>query len=101
MWLSNLLDLIPMDFSIWSILEEKMPSRCNPIDVLKRALIQAWDEITVEQVAGIVDTFLKCLKTCKQAPVYYEGYTRHKPDADETRAFSASWLLEAVARHSH
>jgi hypothetical protein len=34
---------------------------------LKRALIKAWDEITVEMLEKIVDNFLKRLKACIEA----------------------------------
>ncbi|KAL6743349.1 hypothetical protein Aduo_016395 [Ancylostoma duodenale] len=65
---SNSSDLNPMDFSMWSILEAKLSSsRSDSAGGLKRALKQAWDEITEQQVAGIVDNFLKRLKECEEA----------------------------------
>ncbi|KAL6724287.1 hypothetical protein Aduo_019187 [Ancylostoma duodenale] len=57
-----------MHFSIWSILEVKLScSRCDYAGPLKRALKQVWDEITEEQVASIVNNFLKRLKACEEA----------------------------------
>ncbi|RCN42122.1 hypothetical protein ANCCAN_11915 [Ancylostoma caninum] len=67
-WPSNSPGLNPVDFSVWSILEAKLSSsRCDTIGGLKRALKQAWDEITEEQVAGIVNNFLKRWKACGEA----------------------------------
>uniref|UniRef100_A0A914E7T9 Transposase n=1 Tax=Acrobeloides nanus TaxID=290746 RepID=A0A914E7T9_9BILA len=37
------------------------------IESLKRALIKAWNEITLEQLASIIDNFLKRLKACVEA----------------------------------
>ena len=37
------------------------------VESLKRALVKAWDEITVETLAKIVDNFPKRLKACIEA----------------------------------
>ncbi|KAL6727803.1 hypothetical protein Aduo_009647 [Ancylostoma duodenale] len=67
-WPSNSPDLNSMDFYIWSILKAKLScSRSDSAGGLKRALKQAWDEITEEQVAIIVNNFLKRLKACEEA----------------------------------
>ena len=67
-WPSSSPDLNPMDFSVWSILESKAcATRHTSIESLKRALQEAWAEITVEEVAAIVDHFPKRLKACISA----------------------------------
>ena len=67
-WPSSSPDLNPMDFSVWSILESKAcATRHTTVESLKRTLQEAWDEITVEQVAAIVDHFPKRLKACISA----------------------------------
>ena len=67
-WPSNSPDLNPMDYSIWSILEKKACStRHNTVDSLKRALKKAWTEITIEQLASIIDNFPKRLRACISA----------------------------------
>ncbi|CAK9821600.1 Transposable element Tc3 transposase [Anthophora retusa] len=67
-WPPNSPDLNPMDYSVWSILEQKISGkRYNTVDTLKRALERSWDEITVEQCASIVGNFPKRLKKCIEA----------------------------------
>uniref|UniRef100_A0A914E5B1 Transposase n=1 Tax=Acrobeloides nanus TaxID=290746 RepID=A0A914E5B1_9BILA len=67
-WPPNSLDLNPLDYSIWSILEAKACAKPHKtIESLKRALIKAWNEITLEQLASIIDNFPKRLKACVEA----------------------------------
>ena len=67
-WPPNSPDLNPLDYAIWSILEEKACSKPHPtVESLKRALIKAWDEITIEMLENIVDNFPKRLKACVEA----------------------------------
>lgn len=67
-WPPNSPDLNPMDYSVWSLLEQKVSGKqyCN-VDALKRALIRAWDEISVEQLATIVQNFPKRVRACMKA----------------------------------
>jgi hypothetical protein len=61
-------DLNPLDYSVWSILEEKACPKSHPnVESLKRALLKAWDEIDVETLAKIVDNFPKRLEKCVAA----------------------------------
>ena len=61
-------DLNPLDYSVWSILEAKACAKPHKdIESLKRALVQAWDEITIEILAKIVDNFSKRLEKCIKA----------------------------------
>ena len=67
-WPPNSPDLNPLDYSIWSILEAKACAKPHKtIESLKRALIKAWNEITLEQLASIIDNFPKRLKACVEA----------------------------------
>uniref|UniRef100_A0A914D9D3 DDE-1 domain-containing protein n=1 Tax=Acrobeloides nanus TaxID=290746 RepID=A0A914D9D3_9BILA len=56
-------DLNPLDYSMWSILEEKAYAKPHPnVKSLKRAFKKAWNEITLETLIKIVDNFSKRLK---------------------------------------
>ena len=67
-WPANLSDLNPLDYSVWSILEAKACAKPHrDIESLKRALIQAWDEITPEILAKIINNFPKRLEQCIKA----------------------------------
>ena len=67
-WPPNSPDLNPLDYSIWSILEQKACAKPHKtVESLKRALIKAWDEIPVETLAKTVDNFPKRLKACVEA----------------------------------
>uniref|UniRef100_A0A914DZ28 DDE-1 domain-containing protein n=1 Tax=Acrobeloides nanus TaxID=290746 RepID=A0A914DZ28_9BILA len=67
-WPPNSLDLNPLDYSVWSILEEKACVKPHPnVESLKRALKKAWNEITLETLIKIVDNFPKRLKACMDA----------------------------------
>jgi hypothetical protein len=67
-WPPTFPDLNPLDYSIWSILEQKACAKPHKtVESLKRALTKVWDEITVETLAKIVDNFPKRLKACVEA----------------------------------
>ena len=62
-WPPNSPDANPLDYSVWSILQNKAcATRHTSEDALKRALQKAWDEIPVEQLASIVENFPKRLR---------------------------------------
>lgn len=64
-WPPNLPDLTPMDFSVWSILEQKACAKPHKdLDSLKRALKKAWDEIPAEQLVRIVQSVPTRLRKC-------------------------------------
>uniref|UniRef100_A0A914DP55 Transposase n=1 Tax=Acrobeloides nanus TaxID=290746 RepID=A0A914DP55_9BILA len=67
-WPPNSPDLNPLDYAIWSILEEKACAKPHPnVESLKRALKKAWNEITLDTLIKIVDNFPKRLKACIDA----------------------------------
>lgn len=67
-WPPNSPDLNPLDYSVWSILEEKACAKPHSnVESLKRALKKAWKEITLETLEKIVDNFPKRLKACVDA----------------------------------
>uniref|UniRef100_A0A1I7WYV7 DDE_3 domain-containing protein n=1 Tax=Heterorhabditis bacteriophora TaxID=37862 RepID=A0A1I7WYV7_HETBA len=58
-WPSNSPDLNPMDFAIWSILENKLSrTSYNNLDSHKVPLVKSWDEISQEELRPVVDTAL-------------------------------------------
>jgi hypothetical protein len=60
--------LDPLDYAVWSILEEKACAKLHKdVESLKRALIKAWDEITEGMLEKIVDNFPKRLKACVES----------------------------------
>ena len=64
-WPPNSPDLSPLDYSIWSILEEKACSKPHPnLESLKKALKKAWKEINLETLIKTVDDFPKRLEAC-------------------------------------
>jgi len=68
LWPSNSPDLNPMDFAIWSILEQKACATShNSVESLKCALQKAWNEISAKTLATIVKNFHKRLQACVSA----------------------------------
>lgn len=64
-WPSNSPDLNPLDYAVWSILEQRVCTKAyKSPDSLKRALIKAWDEISVDELTAIIDNFPKRLNAC-------------------------------------
>uniref|UniRef100_A0A914DH47 Tc1-like transposase DDE domain-containing protein n=1 Tax=Acrobeloides nanus TaxID=290746 RepID=A0A914DH47_9BILA len=64
-WPPNSPDLNPLDYVVWSILEAKACAKPHKsVESLKRALIKAWDKISMDTLAKIVDNFPKRLKAC-------------------------------------
>uniref|UniRef100_A0A7I5E9K0 DDE_3 domain-containing protein n=1 Tax=Haemonchus contortus TaxID=6289 RepID=A0A7I5E9K0_HAECO len=67
-WPSNSPDLNPMDFAVWSILEQKACTiKHRSLESLKKALLEAWDEISPEMIARILRNFRKRLDACIKA----------------------------------
>uniref|UniRef100_A0A914DHK1 Uncharacterized protein n=1 Tax=Acrobeloides nanus TaxID=290746 RepID=A0A914DHK1_9BILA len=66
-WPPNSPDLNPLDYAVWSILEQKACAKPHSnVESLKRAL-KAWNEITLDTLVKIVDNFPKQLKACVDA----------------------------------
>ena len=67
-WPANSPDLNLLDYSVWNILEVKACAKpYKDIEFLKRALIKAWDEISVDTLKKIIGDFPRRLKTCVEA----------------------------------
>jgi hypothetical protein len=74
-WPSNSPDLNPLDFSIWSVLEQRVSATTHTsVESLKTALMRAWDKITMEELAACVENFEKRLRACIRAG---GGYFEH------------------------
>jgi len=61
-------DINPMDYSVWSILESRACSTPHKnLDSLRRALIEEWDKMSLDEVRRIVENFPKRLRLCIKA----------------------------------
>ena len=61
-------DLNPLDFSIWSILEDRVNcQKYQNLADLKRALTREWEKIPQEHIRSSVESFLVRLQMCVQA----------------------------------
>ena len=64
-WPSNSPDLNAMDYSVWSLLGQRLPRiKFTTTEALKIALQRAWDQISEEECATIVGNFSKRLEAC-------------------------------------
>ena len=63
MWPPSSPDLNPMDFGIWSILEQKACTVSHPnVEVLKKKLTESWDQIESETVHATCAQVIQCLR---------------------------------------
>ena len=57
-WPSNSPDLNPLDYSVWGIMEAKACAKPHKsIQELKLSLKKAWNELSLDTIAKIVDNF--------------------------------------------
>ena len=57
-WPANACDINPLDFSVWSIVEQKIPpAKRYSLNTLKTAIQKAWDDIPDSTLADIVNNF--------------------------------------------
>ncbi|VDO69727.1 unnamed protein product [Heligmosomoides polygyrus] len=62
---SNSLDLNPLDFSVWSVIESKVCStRHKSLASLKASLTEAWNGRSEDYLRATSDAFVTRLKTC-------------------------------------
>uniref|UniRef100_A0A7I5EDS2 DDE_3 domain-containing protein n=1 Tax=Haemonchus contortus TaxID=6289 RepID=A0A7I5EDS2_HAECO len=65
MWPSNSPDLNPMDYSVWSYLQQKVSSSPHrSLDSLKAALQMEWQKIDVDYLRPTVEAFTRRLEAC-------------------------------------
>lgn len=65
LWPSNSPDLNPLDFSVWSVLEEKVSAKPHQsLDSLKKALTKAWEELDTDYLRRTVHSMVKRLHAC-------------------------------------
>ena len=57
-WPPSAPELNPLDFSIWSYLQEKACNKTHPyVEVLRRSLIRAWDRMSQEYISTTCQSF--------------------------------------------
>ncbi|KAI6646109.1 hypothetical protein LOD99_9460 [Oopsacas minuta] len=62
-WPPSSPDLIPMDFSIWSILEKNACAKSHSsVEALKKSLHREWEKIPQDNLRATVETFTQRLK---------------------------------------
>lgn len=61
-------DLNPMDFSVWSVLQDKIGKKTYAnVEALKQALRKAWDDLDVKYLRETVKTVSSRLDACIRA----------------------------------
>lgn len=64
-WPASSPDLNPMDYGMWSILEQKVCTiNHSSVSHLKKSLLKAWEEIPLETVRATVGQWRTRLRTC-------------------------------------
>ena len=64
-WPSGSPDLNPLDYKLWAVLEDLTCRKChNNLDSLKRSLVKAATEITLETVRTAITEWPESLKAC-------------------------------------
>ncbi|VDL79905.1 unnamed protein product [Nippostrongylus brasiliensis] len=67
-WPANSPDLNPMDYTVWSVLEAKACRKPHrSVDLLKKTLLKAWEELDLTYLRAAVDDFPMRLKACIEA----------------------------------
>ncbi|WKX88140.1 hypothetical protein Q1695_008061 [Nippostrongylus brasiliensis] len=67
-WPANSPDLNPMDYTVWSALEAKACRKPHrSVDLLKKTLLKAWEELDLTYLRAAVDDFPMRLKACIEA----------------------------------
>ena len=67
-WPSGSPDFNPLNYKLWTVLEDMAcRKRHNNLDSLKRSVVKAAGEITLETVRAAIIEWLECLKACVEA----------------------------------
>ena len=68
LWPPNSPDLNPVDYSVWSILQEKVyQTRIANVDELKQRLIRMWSELDHKLIAAAIGQWRRRLSACVRA----------------------------------
>ena len=68
MWPPNSLDLNPVDYVIWSVMQERVyQTRVHDIDELRQRLITVWYELEQRIVDDAIDQWRRRLLACVDA----------------------------------
>lgn len=67
-WPASSPDLNPMDYYVWSKLEQMACSRNHPnVESLKRSLVKAWSDLPMEEVRAAIHSWRGRLSACVKA----------------------------------
>jgi len=65
MWPSISPDLNPVDYSIWSVMEQRVhQERIQSTDELRQRLLTVWNELEQQIIDNAVDQWRDCLAAC-------------------------------------
>ena len=70
LWLPNSPDLNPVDYKVWSVMQEKVyKERIIDVDELRSRILAAWDELDQR----VIDMAIKQWRTCLHVYVKAQG----------------------------
>ena len=68
MWPPNSTDLIPVDFAIWSVIQQRVyETRVHDIDELQQCLLHVWHGLDQSLIDNTVDQWPTRLRACGRA----------------------------------
>jgi len=68
LWPPNSPDLNPVDYKVWSVMQEKVyKKRIKDTDELRARILTAWDEIDQRIIDAAIRQWRTCLRTCIRA----------------------------------
>jgi len=67
LWPPNSPDLNPVDYKVWSVMQEKVYKRIKDIDELRACILTAWDEMDQRIIDAAIRQCRTRLRTCIKA----------------------------------
>jgi len=68
LWLPNSLDLNPVDYKVWSVLQEQMYKvKVNDVDELRQHIQSVWDELDQRIIDKAIKQWHTRLRACVEA----------------------------------
>jgi len=76
LWLPNSLDLNPVDYKVWSVLQEQVYKvKVNDVDELRQHIQTVWDELDQPTIDKAIKQWRTHLRACVEAK---GGHFEHK-----------------------